>query len=67
MKTSISISDFTFKVAGHGHYTVTYTSPVTGKSWVSTINDMPLIDDTKNADASKKKDLERLKSRVKNG
>lgn len=67
MKTTISISDFSFQFAGYGHYKVTYTSPVTGKNWTATTNNMPLIDDTKNADEPKKKDLEILKRVVKNG
>jgi len=62
MKRSISISDFSFQLAGYGHYKVTYTSPVTGKKWTKTTNDMPLIDDTKNADEPKIKDLNILKS-----
>jgi hypothetical protein len=55
MKTIISISDFDFRLAGYGHYKVTYTSPVTGKSWTATTNDMPLIDATKNSDEPKKR------------
>lgn len=62
---TISIHDFRFEFAGHGHYKVTYTSPKTGKQWRRTINDMTLIDNTKNADEPKKKDLERLKRYVK--
>ncbi len=62
---TISIHDFRFEFAGYGHYKVTYTSPKTGKQWRRTINDMTLIDDTKNADEPKKKDLERLKRYVK--
>lgn len=64
MKNKIRISDFTFSPSGHGHYKVTYTSPVTGKSWTATINDMTLIDATKNADEPKRKDLETLKYAV---
>lgn len=66
MKNSISISDFRFSFSGHGHYTVTYTSPVTRKEWTSTTNNMPLIDDTKNSDSPKIKDLNRLKNACKN-
>jgi len=66
MKTKISILDFTFLPSGYGHYKVTYTSPVTGKKWIKTINDMPLIDTTKNADTPKLKDLKRLKYACKN-
>lgn len=57
----ISITDFRFEFIGYGHYKVTYTSPVTGKEWTATTNDMPLIDDTKNSDDPKRKDLELLK------
>ena len=64
MKTSIT--DFKFKFAGYGHYSVTYTSPRTGKQYHRTINDMTLIDCTKNADQPKKKNLELLKWMCKN-
>lgn len=57
----ISIYDFSFSPSGYGHYKVTYTSPVTGKSWTATTNNMPLIDATKNADEPKRCDLEQLK------
>lgn len=60
MKTKLS--DFTFAPSGYGHYRVTYTSPVTGKSWTTVTNDMPLIDATKNADEPTQKDLNQLKS-----
>jgi len=66
MKNKISISDFHFKFAGYGHYTVTYTSPVTGKQWKRTITDMTIIDATKNEDEPKIKDLNHLKKIVKN-
>lgn len=61
----IKRSDFTFLKTGHGHYKVTYTSPVTGKMWSSTINDMELIDEVKNADATQAA-LKRLMRRIKN-
>ena len=66
MKNSIKLSDFSFRFSGNGHYKVTYTSPVTGKSWTATTSDMPLIDATKNADDVKKVDLEELKKVCKN-
>ena len=66
MKTKISLSDFTFRIAGYGHYRVTYTSPVTGKQWSTETNNMMLIDDTKNADEPKVKDLVTLKRLCKN-
>ena len=56
------LSDFTFLPLGHGHYKVIYTSPITGKKWTTTINDMTLIDATKNADNPMRKDLNFLKS-----
>jgi hypothetical protein len=67
MKKRISLSDFNFSPAGHGHYKITYTSPVTGKQWKITTSDMQLVDDTKNEDQPKVKDLERLKRVVKAG
>jgi hypothetical protein len=65
MKTQIT--DFRFMLSGYGHYKVTYTSRVTGKSWTTTTNDMPLIDETKNAENPKLKDLNILKKKCKNG
>ena len=56
MKTQLS--DFTFRPTGHGHYQVTYTSPITGKSWTTSTSNMPLIDATKNEDYPKHKDLD---------
>lgn len=61
MKTKTQLSDFRFEFAGHGHYKVTYESPVTGKRWCYTTNDMTLIDCTKNADYPKRNDLDALK------
>lgn len=59
MKTSIN--DFRFETSGYGHYRVTYTSPVTGKSWTTTTNDTSLIDSTKNEDYPTQSNLNRLK------
>lgn len=66
MKTKIDINDFKFEFAGYGHYKVTYTSPKTSKQWSATINNMSLIDATKNAENPKRQDLEYLKKIVKN-
>jgi hypothetical protein len=63
MKTQLS--DFRFVFAGYGHYEVTYTSPVTGKEWMKVLNDMTLIDATKNEDEPKQSDLNALKRIVK--
>lgn len=67
MKTKISISDFTFLSSGYGAYKVIYRSPVTLKSWAARITNIQLIDDTKNAESPKKKDLEALRRIVKRG
>ncbi len=65
MKTELR--DFRFEFVGYGHYKVTYTSPVTCKQWSKTINDMTIIDATRNEQFPKRKDLERLKQFVKRG
>ena len=65
MKNQIKRTDFTFTISGYGHYMVTYTSPVTGKSWRKTTDNMPLIDRIKNAENPKIKDLNDLKRLVK--
>lgn len=62
----ISISDFEFRTAGYGRYKVTYISPVTGKQWSTVIDDMTIIDATKNSENPKRKDLESLKWICKN-
>lgn len=67
MKTVININDFNFQCSGYGHYRVTYISPATGKQWSTTVNDMSLIDATKNADEPRRKDLETLKRLCKGG
>lgn len=46
----IRLCHFTFVFVGYGQYRVTYTSPNTGKIWAATINDMTLINKTKNAE-----------------
>ena len=65
MRPKITIHDFRFKFSGYGHYEVTYTSPVTGKQWIYTTNNMQLIDITKNAEEPKRCDLEHLKRTIK--
>jgi|688.fasta_scaffold1244096_2 hypothetical protein len=67
MTTSIQRSDFTFMPSGHGHYKVTYQSPVTRKTWTITTSNMRLIDSIVNSDYEPKKtDLNRLKWDCKN-
>ena len=65
--TKTSIADFQFMPSGHGHYRVTYTSPVTFKKWAAATSYMWLIDATKGAEYPKRKDLESLKRLCKNG
>ena len=65
MSTKIEKTDFEFRFAGYGHYKVTYQSSKTGKKWTKTINDMSLIDTTKNEEFPKRKDLEALKRAIK--
>ena len=65
MKNSIKLSDFYFNFSGHGHYKVTYKSNITSKCWTCTTIDMSLIDDTKNNDSPKIKDLNQLKKMCK--
>ena len=62
----IQLSDFDFMPSGHGHYKVTFTSPLTGKKWSTITANMPLIDLTKNAESPKQKYLKELKSICKN-
>lgn len=61
MRKKVSIWDFRFEFAGYGHYRVTYTSPTTYKQWTALVNEMSLIDATRNAESPKRKDLEKLK------
>jgi predicted Rdx family selenoprotein len=65
MKNTINILDFKFEQAGYGHFKVTFISPVTGKKWTKTIDNMLIIDRTRNADEPTKKDLQTLKKLVK--
>ena len=63
----LSINDFRFKPTGYGRYEVTYTSPKIGKQWKTSITDIRLIDDTKNAEEPRQFDLRRLLHLVKHG
>ena len=67
MNRKIYIADFKFVFSGYGHYLVTYTSPFTGKSWKKTIDDMEIIDATKNSEEPKRKDLITLRNMCKDG
>jgi hypothetical protein len=67
MGSNLTITDFSFLPWGYGHYKVRYTSPITGKSWATMTNNMPLIDATKNADSPLKYNLIILKRLCKDG
>lgn len=59
------LSAFTFKQTGHGHYKVIYTTPIRRDYWVATIDDMTLIDATKNAEYPKAVSIMALRSAIK--
>lgn len=61
----MNIRQFKFRLVGYGHYRVKYITPEHGDYWVCTINDMLLIDATKNAEAPKASDLQRLYRAIK--
>lgn len=61
MSAEVSKSDFSFEFSGHGHYKVTYTSPITNKQWTKVISNIVLIDKIKNSDKPKKVNLNELK------
>ena len=63
--SNITLAQFDFAQAGYGHVRVIYTSPITGKKWEKVTNNTKLIDNTKNADQPKRKDLLRLMKEVK--
>jgi len=64
MKTSKS--DFTFTQTGYGRYDVHFTSNK-GRVYGCSVTDMTIIDATKNSDNPKRKDLEALKRKCKQG
>lgn len=62
---TISKNDFRFAQTGYGHYDVYYTSPKTGKVYGCNTTDMTIIDETKNEDNPKIKNLNTLKAMCK--
>lgn len=64
---SNDLSCFQFCKTSSGCYRVTYTTPFRGDYWVNTINDMTLIDATKNAECAKIADIKHLRNAVKRG
>ena len=65
MKNNISKADFQFLQGGQGRYRVTYTSPVTFKTWAKILTSMPTIDAVRLSDNPTKAALNELKRLVK--
>jgi hypothetical protein len=63
-KTYYDISNFTFERSGYGHYKVTYHYPKSGRRVTRTIDDMTVIDKTRNAEVPKRRDLILLRNLV---
>lgn len=62
------LEGFTFRKVSSGAYQVTYESDYdrkVGRYWTACIEDMTIIDETRNADAPKRKDVEHLRYLVK--
>ena len=57
--------NFSFEYAGSGCVRVTYFTDNRGDYWVAHINDMGIIDDTRNAEWAKAKDIEHSRRMVK--
>ena len=65
MNRKIKKSDFRFQFVGYGHYKVTYKSPRTGKEWTKILDDMSIIDASKNEDFPLQRILKELKKACK--
>lgn len=63
MATKLSIHQFTFQRNGYGHYYVTYITK-SGKIYRKIIDDMSLIDSTKNAEFPTSKALGLLRKKI---
>lgn len=62
------LEGFTFRKVSSGAYQVTYESDYdrkVGRYWTARIEDMTIIDATRNADTPKRKDVDRLRYLVK--
>lgn len=61
----ISITEFMFVPLSHGAYRVFYSEPKRGTTYSARIEDMTLIDRTKNEVHPKQKDLAELRRAIK--
>lgn len=61
------LHNFTFRPCSQGAYRVTYTTDIRGDYWVNRIEDMTLIDATRNAEWAKAGDIAALRTLVKQG
>lgn len=59
------LSNFCFTKVSAGCYRVTYTTPKRGDYWAAMVNDMTIIDATKNAEYAKAADIAHLRDVVK--
>jgi hypothetical protein len=64
MKTNIT--DFAMVPKAYGQFSVTYTSPSTGKKWNTVTTDAPLIDEVFHSEAPTQKALDKMKYICKN-
>lgn len=62
---SDDLHSFSFRFQSYGAYVVTYTTDRRGDYWKARIEDMMLIDATKNADVARVKDIQALYDAVK--
>lgn len=68
MAKKTQISDFRFQFLSAGHYSITYTSPVTDKEFRIVTTDMQIVDEFKGTETNDHthKRLNWLKSYIKN-
>ena len=61
------LSGFSFRLVSSGAYMVEYTTPQRGDFWRNRVEDMTVIDATKNAEWAKVADIQHLRNIVKRG
>jgi hypothetical protein len=48
----IEIGEFNFRFVGHGHYRISFNSPITGKEWSKVTTDMEIVDEFKGTETN---------------